>query len=116
MNFRSLGSLRKANVYYTILYCGKPKEITDSYIGDTFTLVERIVDRYERNGYSLRGTNISMNRYYTSIPLDKWLYTKNVTCIGTIQIKWKGLPTELKETKKDAKKIVGFHVGNRAAQ
>ena len=100
---------------YTILYCDKPKEITDSDIGDTFTLAKLIADGYERNGYFLSGTNISLDRYYTSIPLAKWLYAKNITCIGTIQMNWKGLPTELKE-KRGAKKIFGFHVGNRAAQ
>ena len=67
LKFRSLGSSRKAYVYYKIPYGCKSKEISDSYIGDTFTLVKRIVDGYERNDYSLRGTNISMDRYYTSI-------------------------------------------------
>ena len=34
-NFRSLRSARKAYVYYTIPYCGKPEIITNAYIGDT---------------------------------------------------------------------------------
>ena len=36
-NFRSLGSARKAYVYYTIPYCGKPEVITDAYVEDTLT-------------------------------------------------------------------------------
>ena len=43
LNFRSLESPRKAFVYYTIPYCGKPEVITDAYTGDTLTLVRRIV-------------------------------------------------------------------------
>ena len=69
MNFGSLDSSRKSYVYYTIPYGGKPKKVTGSYIGYNFTLVKRIADGYERNRYSLRGANISMDRYYTSIPL-----------------------------------------------
>ena len=42
LNFRSLESPRKACVYYTIPYCGKPELITDAYTGDTLTLVRRI--------------------------------------------------------------------------
>ena len=81
LSFQSLGSTRKAYLYYTIPYCGKPEVITDPYIGDTLTLVKRIVEVYEQNDYPLRGSNISMDQYYTSIPLAKWLYRKYITCI-----------------------------------
>ena len=104
MNFGSLGSSRKSYVYYTLPYCGKPKKITDSYIGDNFTLLKQVVDGYERNGYSLRAANISMDRYYTIIPLAKLLDGKNITCIGTIQMNQKGLQTELKEKKRTPRK------------
>ena len=61
--------------------------------------MKRIVEGYEQHGYSLKGTNISMNRYYTSIPLAEWLYDKNITCIGTLNSNRKALPKEIKETK-----------------
>ena len=66
LNFRSLGS---SYIYYTVPYTGKPVEVTESQIKDTLTLVKRIFEGYEQYGYSLKGTNISMDRYYTSIPL-----------------------------------------------
>ena len=78
---------------------GKPVEVTESHIKDTLNLVERIVEGYEQHGYSLKGTNISMDRYYTSIPQAEWLYDKNITCIGTLNSNRKGLPKEIKETK-----------------
>ena len=62
-------------------------------------LVKRIVEGYEQHGYSLKGTNISMDRYYTSIPLAEWLYRKNITCIETINSNGKGLSKNIKETK-----------------
>ena len=36
LHFQSLGSARKAYVYYTIPYCGKPEAIIDAYIGDRY--------------------------------------------------------------------------------
>ena len=47
----------------------------------------------------MEGTNISMGRYYTSIPLSEWLCDKNITYIGTLNSNRKGLPKEIKETK-----------------
>ena len=61
--------------------------------------MKRIVEGYEQHGYSLKGTNISMDRYYTSIPQAEWLYDKNITYIGTLNSNRKGLPKEIKETK-----------------
>ena len=61
--------------------------------------MKRIVKGYEQHGHSLKGTNISKDRYYTSIPLAEWLYDKNITCIGTLNPNRKGLPKEIKETK-----------------
>ena len=61
--------------------------------------MKRLVEGYEQHGFSLKGTNISMDRYYTYIPLVEWLYDKNITCIGTSNSNGKGLPKEIKETK-----------------
>ena len=61
--------------------------------------MKRIVEGYEQHGYSLEGTNISMDCYYTSIPVTEWLYDKNITGIGTLNSNRKGLPKEIKETK-----------------
>ena len=84
------GSARNVYVYYTIPYCGKAEVITDAYIEDTLTLVKRIVEGYEQNGCILMRSNISIDRYYTSIPLTVWLYSKHTTCIGTIHTNQKG--------------------------
>ena len=79
MIFRNLGSSRRRYIYYTVPYTGKPVEVTERYIKDTLTLVKQIVEAYEQHGYSLKGTIISMDCYYTSIPLAEWLYDKNIT-------------------------------------
>ena len=99
LNFRSLGSSRHPYVSYTIPYTGKPEEVTDAHIKDTMTLVKRIVEGYETNGFNLSGTNILMDRYYTSIPIAEWFYEKKITCIVTMNSNRKRLPTEMKEIK-----------------
>ena len=99
LHFRSRDSSRRPYIYYTVPYTRKPVEVTESHIKDMLTLVKRIVEGYEQHGYSLKGTNISMDRYYTSIPLAEWLYRKNITCIETINSNGKGLSKNIKETK-----------------
>ena len=59
--------------------------------------MKQIVEGYEQHD-SLKGTNISMDRYCTSIPLVEWLCDKNIACIGTLNSNQKGLPKEIKET------------------
>ena len=72
---------------------------TNAYRGDTLTLLKYVVEGYKQNGYPLRGSIISVDQYYTSIPLAKWLYSKRITCIGTIETNRNRLPREIKEIK-----------------
>ena len=99
LNFRSLGSSMRSYIYYTVPYARKPVEVTESHKKDTLTSVKQFVEGYEIHGYLLKGANISIDRYYTSIALSEWLYKKNITCIGTLNSNRKELPNEIKETK-----------------
>ena len=99
LNFRSLGSWRWPYVYFAISYTRQPVEMTDTHIKDTFSLVQRLVESYKEHGYSLKGTNISMNKNHISTPLVKWLPEKNITFVETIQTNRKGLLFEMRETK-----------------
>ena len=99
LNFRSLGISRRPYIYYTVPYTGKLVEVTESHKKNTLTLVKRIVEGSKQYGYSLKGTNISMDRYYTFTTLAEWLYNKKSTCIGMLNLNRKGLPKEIKETK-----------------
>ena len=47
---------------------------------------------------SLQGRNISMDRLYTSIPTARWLLSKNITMIRTMQHNRSGIPAEIKST------------------
>ena len=48
---------------------------------------------------SLAGRKISFDRLFTSIPFALWLYQKNITSLGTMQINRKGIPTEIRDVK-----------------
>ena len=61
LNFSSLGSSRRPYINYTVPYTEKPVEVTESHMKDTLTLAKRIAEGYEQHGYSLKGTNISMD-------------------------------------------------------
>ena len=99
LTFSSLGNSRRLYIHYTVQYTGKPVEVTESHIKDTLTLVRPITEGYEQHGYSLKATNISMDGYYMFIPLAKWLYDKNITCIGSLNSNRKGLPKDIKQAK-----------------
>ena len=63
-----------------------------------FEVVEKIVDPLE-SIVSLAGRNMSFDRLYTSIHLALWLYQKDFTSLGTMQINRKGIHTEIKDVK-----------------
>ena len=94
----------RSQFYYTIPYCGKSEVITDAYIRDTLTLVKRIIERCKQNGYPLRLFNISMDRFYNSRPLARWIYSKHIACIGTIQTNRKKTTKSNKRNKRKRKK------------
>ena len=48
----SLESAKQAYIYYTISYSGKPEVITDTYIGDTLTLVKHILKELYKTAIS----------------------------------------------------------------
>ena len=100
LDFRSLGSSRRPYIYQTVPYTRNPVEVIDGHIKDTLTLVKRILEGYEKHGYSQKGTNISMDCYYRLILLAEWLYNKNITCIVTLNSNRKGLQKEIKAVKR----------------
>ena len=59
---------------------------------------DEVVYGYESLGYSLKGANISMDRYYMPIPLAEWLLNKGITMIGTMNNNRKGIPPGMKES------------------
>ena len=59
----------------------------------------KVVDGFKTFGHSLKGVNITMDRYYILIPVAKQLLQKNITILGTLKANRKALPPAMKENK-----------------
>ena len=59
--------------------------------------------RFQSTTNSTEGSNLSMERYFTSASLAAWALEKKVTIIGTIHRDRKGIPKELKKVKSHEK-------------
>ena len=46
------------------------------------------------------GCNISMDRYFTSVPLAQWCLERNIAIVGTMRLDRKGIPAEIKKIDK----------------
>ena len=68
------------------------------YVFGTLEVVKKMVDHLE-SIVSLAGRKISFDRLFISIPFALWLYQKNITSLGTMQINRKGIPTEIRDIK-----------------
>lgn len=99
MLFKSVNAARMPYTFIAAPYTGKPVEQGGQfYVQGTEAIVVSLVKGMESVG-SLGGRNISFDRLYTSISLERWLYSRNITSVGTLQINRKGIPAEIKEVR-----------------
>ena len=96
MLYRSINSAVVPYTYTAIVAAGKPQEESHQYyISGTCQYVQTLVKNLERGllgtGGNLHGCNISMDRFYNSMPLVRWLLRKNITMIGTVDHRRKGI-------------------------
>ena len=97
--FRSLCDSSLQYTYYSLPYGGKPSEPgskfyvtgTDNY---TIYLVENTIQIGGKT--VLRGKNISLDRYFTSLSIAEWLQERNISVTGTLRKDRIGLPQEMK--------------------
>ena len=98
--YRSLCDSSISYTYYTLPYGGKPEVIggdgakfyvtgTDEYTKYLVTGVSKYND--------IRGCNISMDRYFTSVTIARWCSERGITIVGTMRLDRKGIPKELKQ-------------------
>ena len=81
MLFKSINTARYSYTFVAAPYCGKPVEEGGAYyIQGTEPIVKQLVQRIE-GATIMRGQNISFDRLYTSIPLVRWLYDRDITSI-----------------------------------
>ena len=96
--YRSLSDAKLPYTYFTLPYAGKPEEITDDsfYVTGTDNYTKYLVDGLS-NYCDIRGRNISMDRFFTSMTIAKYLLSKDITVVGTLRTDRIGIPTEIKQ-------------------
>ena len=92
-------SLNDGEVPYTYMslpYAEKPENPDKYYVvrmdEKTQYLVKHLLEHT-----NLMGQNISMDRYFTSVPLSEWLLDRNVTLVGAMKESRVGIPHEIRE-------------------
>ena len=98
--YRSLSDAKLPYTYFTLPYAGKPNEVTEDsyYVTGTDNYTIYLVEGMSKF-CDIRGRNISMDRYFTSMTIAEYLLSKEITLVGTLRSDRKGIPKELKETK-----------------
>ena len=69
-----------------------------SFVTGTDNYTKYLVDSLKQY-VQLRGRNISMDRYFTSLPVAEYLLENDITVVGTLKCHRIGLPKELTEVK-----------------
>ena len=92
--------------YFSLPYAGK-LEVLNKENPATRSYYVTGTDEYTKylvNGFftiaNMSGCNISMDRYFTSVPLTQWCLERNITIVGTMPLSWKGIPAEIKKIEK----------------
>ena len=97
--YRSISDSRVPYTYFTLAYAGKPESQPDQfYVTGTDNYTKYLVDSLKQY-VQLRGRNISMDRYFTSLPVAEYLLENDITVVGTLRSHRIGLPKELTEVK-----------------
>ena len=59
----------------------------------------------------MSGLNISMDRYFTFLPLARWAAEKNIAIVGTMRLDRKSIPPQIKKVDNRNKKSTFFVCG-----
>ena len=88
--------------FQTIVYCGKPADGEGPYyIAGIANIVKELVVQLKRD-CPLGGRNISMDRLYGSVEIEKWLLEHAITATCTMITSRMGMPAEVKDVKNRA--------------
>ena len=99
--YRLLCNATVPYTYFSLPYAGKPEVLdkenpaTGYYVTGTDEYTKYLV-----NGFSIianmSGCSISMDRYFSSVPLAQWCSERNITIVVTMGLDGKGIPAEIK--------------------
>ena len=90
--YRSICDTRLPYTYSTLPYGGKPNNIIpeSAYVTGTDNYTKYLVKGLQRT-VDICGRNISMDRYFTSMEVSRWLLKKVLTVVGTLKLRRQGI-------------------------
>ena len=91
--------------YFSVPYAVKPEVLNKENSATSYNVTG--TDEYTKylvNGFSsvanISGCNMSMDRYFTSVPLAQWCLERNITIVSAMRQDPKGIPAEIKKIDK----------------
>ena len=94
--------------YSTLPYNGKPNRPENKfYLTGTDKYTKYLVNNFLRYN-KIAGRNISLDRYFTSVTLEKWRLEKRVSIIGTMRTDREEISKEMKELENHEEKLIKF--------
>ena len=96
--YRSISDAERPYTYNTLPYAGKPNTITpySEYVTGTDNYTKYLVKGLERR-VDIRGRNLSIDRFFTSVTIAEWLLDRGLTVVGTLRTDRKGIPEAVKK-------------------
>ena len=99
--YRNLCDASLPYTYYSLPYAGKPENLNENLYKKYYVSGTDECTKYLAEGVSqyndISGTNISMNRYFTSVSIADWTRSKNITIVGTMRLDRIGIPNSFKD-------------------
>ena len=96
--YRSISDAERPYTYNTLPYAGKPNTITpySEYVTGTDNYTKYLVKGLERR-VDIRGRNLSIDRFFTSVTIAEWLLDRGLTVVGNLRTDRKGIPEAVKK-------------------
>ena len=97
--FRSLCDSKVQYTYYSLPYAGKPEQLgSELYVKGTDNYTKYLTENSIQVGGKncLRGRNISLDGYFTSISIAEWCLDKNITITSPMRKDRLGIREEMK--------------------
>ena len=98
--------------YYSLPYAGKPENLNENLYKKYYVSGIDEYTKYLVEGVSqyndICGTNISMDRYFTSVSIADWTRSKNIMIVGTMHLDRIGIPNSFKDISQQEERSTSY--------
>ena len=93
--YRSISSSTVPYTYFTLPFVDEPEKPNCFYVTGTNKYTEYLVENLHQH-VDISDRNISMDRYFTNLPVAAYFLDKKVTLVGTMRLNRVGITTGIK--------------------